>query len=141
MENKDFISETIRYQKAASDQVYEMLALYQSNSEAQVQQILDQCDWFPDISKESYLSWSDNYQKATSYLKTIVDTGFEQVECACTPPMVVESAQKTEQPKLKTATPSKAPTVEKKPQKTSRPKTSEPATSKPAATKVKPPTS
>ena len=70
MENKHFISETIQYQKAASDQVYEMLALYQSNSEAQAQQILDQCDWFPDISKESYLSWSDNYQKTTAYLKT-----------------------------------------------------------------------
>ncbi|MCP3889601.1 MAG: hypothetical protein GY702_12120 [Desulfobulbaceae bacterium] len=109
MENTAFISEAIRYQKTASDQIFEILALYQSNSEALVQQTLDQCDWVPDISKESYLSWSENYQKTTTYLKTIVDTGFEQAELAFTPPVVEERSKNKPQPatKAKTAAASK----------------------------------
>ncbi len=162
MENTAFITEAIRYQKTASDQVFEILALYQSNSEALVQQTLDQCDWLPDISKESYLSWSENYQKTTTYLKTIVDTGFEQAELAFTPPVVEESSKNKPQPatKAKTAAaskstaakvrskkasadtgkaaaaPAKTAAVKASPQKTSRAKQNAGNTTKASAAKV-----
>lgn len=106
MDNIGFISQAIRYQKTAVDQVFELMSQYQSNSDELLQNTLDQCSWLPGVSKESYLHWSASYQEGTNYLKGIVDTGFEQVEQVFTSPAPKDSTEKKTQLIGQSTTPS-----------------------------------
>lgn len=106
MDNIGFISQAIRYQKTAVDQVFELMSQYQSNSDELLQNTLDQFSWLPGVSKESYLHWSASYQEGTNYLKGIVDTGFEQVEQVFTSPAPKDSTEKKTQLIGQSTTPS-----------------------------------
>lgn len=120
MDSTSFVSETIRYQKMTSDQIFELLTLCQSNSEDLLQKTLDQCDWLPANSKESCLDWSASCREATKFIQDIVDNGFEQVEQAFVAPAIKETPAKRSQPKQAAAPPSKTARPKKT---TSTPKT------------------
>jgi hypothetical protein len=120
MDNTAFISKAIRYQKTASDQVFQLMSFYQSSSEQLLQKTLEQITWLPGISKESCLSWSSSYQESTNRLKDMVDTGFEQVEQVFTFPMFKDSTEKKSQPSGQAAAPSQKTVSRRK----TKPKTS-----------------
>lgn len=102
MESKALLSEAIQYQKTASDQVFEMLELYQSSSNALVKQTINNIPWIPEISKESYFTLDDNYQQMTVYLKSLVDAGFEQAKHVFSPPAAEQNPNTASKPKAKT---------------------------------------
>ncbi|MFW2365056.1 MAG: hypothetical protein ACN4GW_01460 [Desulforhopalus sp.] len=114
MDNTSFISETIRYQKIASDQVFQLFALCQTSSDELVQNTLAQCSWLPDSSKESYLNWSVSCQENTKQFKDLIDKGFEQVEQVFVSPATNKSSAKMSQSSQQTAAPSKITARKKK---------------------------
>ncbi len=120
MESKAFITEAIRYYNTTSDQVFEMMSLYQSNSEAMFKQTITHVPWLPDLSKESYLTWNDNYQQMTVYLKSLIDTSFEQAERDLSLPLEENSKDIAPKQEVKAiATPSKTQTVKPRKRKAS----------------------
>lgn len=81
MENSQLFSEAIKYNKLVTDSLFGFLNVYQSNSETMMQNTFEKLSWFPELSKKSYLQWSENNRQTAAYLKSVVDSGFEQVEC------------------------------------------------------------
>jgi hypothetical protein len=125
MNSTSFVAEAIRYQKMASAQIFDLVTLCQSNSEDLLQKTLDQCAWLPANSKESCLNWSASCRETTKFIQDLVDNGFAQAEQVFVASAIVESPEKSPQPKqaaapsVKTAKPKKAAPARKR--KTTKP--------------------
>lgn len=122
MENKALMSRAIQYQKAASDNIFSLVATLQNSGEKIVKETLDQYSWLPESSKKGLIDWYDTCTKTTDGLKEMVDRSYEEMEkYLITPEPEQQAAKTTSQTVVKTeATP-----------RTRAPK-------KPAATKAKP---
>lgn len=88
MENRHFVTEAIRYQKLFTDSAFELWSFYQDNSEAMMQNTLNELKWIPEAGRAGYLQWNENNRQVGTYLKSIVDSGFEQVERVVVEPPV-----------------------------------------------------
>ncbi|MGW8194947.1 MAG: hypothetical protein ACWGOX_11855 [Desulforhopalus sp.] len=113
MKNSQLFSEAMRYNKLAVDSLFGLLNVYQSNSEAMMQNTFEKLNWFPELSKNSYLQWSENNRQAAAYLKSVVDAGFEQVESVLGQTVPHEVRRETAE-----SAPQKAQTPVSKPTKT-----------------------
>ncbi len=80
MQQRETLSKAIRYQKAASDNAFSIISIFQTSGEQMLKTTLDQCSWIPEKGKNDYLSWSQNYVQMTEKMKSYIDKGYEEAE-------------------------------------------------------------
>jgi hypothetical protein len=80
MQNQEMLSKAIRYQKAASDNAFNIISIFQKSGEQMLKTTLDQYSWIPEKGKKDYLSWSRNYLQITEKMKAYIDKGYEEAE-------------------------------------------------------------
>lgn len=128
MDNKAFISRAIRYQKAASDNMFSILTTLQSGGEKMVEETLNQCTWFPESGRKGLVFWYDTCTQTRSNLKQMIDQSYEEVQKYFDiPEAPAPSVEKTGQSAVSTAKKAAAPAARKK----------QPAKPKAAASKAK----
>jgi hypothetical protein len=80
MQNQEMLSKAIRYQRAASDNAFNIVSIFQKSGEQMLKTTLDQYSWIPEKGKKDYLSWSRNYLQITEKMKAYIDKGYEEAE-------------------------------------------------------------
>jgi hypothetical protein len=80
MQQWEMLSKAIRYQKAASDNAFSIISIFQNSGERMLRKTLDQYSWIPEKGKKDCLSWSNNYLQVTAKMKAYVDKGYEEAE-------------------------------------------------------------
>jgi hypothetical protein len=116
MQNQEMLSKAIRYQKAASDNAFNIISAIQKSGEQMLKTTLDQYSWIPEKGKKDYLSWSQNYLQITEKMKAYIDKGYEEAERLFVlpdkkvqPAMNVQEQKEAPVPQKKTPTPAEAP--------------------------------
>jgi hypothetical protein len=124
MQNQEMLSKAIRYQKAASDNAFNIISAIQKSGEQMLKTTLDQYSWIPEKGKKDYLSWSQNYLQITEKMKAYIDKGYEEAERLFVqlekdqPIMKVQEQKEAPVQQRKTPTPAEAPKQTKGTQQT-----------------------
>ena len=80
METDKAFTQMIDYQKTFFDNSFNLITMFQSQSEKIINMAIDQNSWIPDDGKKVFSYWTDAYQKQISNYKEFMDTNFNKIK-------------------------------------------------------------
>jgi hypothetical protein len=80
MKQSTLFSRSLKYHKAASDSMFDIISTFQTGGEVILKQSLEKWPWMPESSKQVSVSLMDMYSKGYTELKNSLDQGYERMD-------------------------------------------------------------
>ena len=80
MTGSNVVHMAVQYQKAITDNVFEIYSVFQNSSVKALQLSIEQCSWLPEPSRQSCSQWVGCCFTATDDLKKQIDGSYQQFE-------------------------------------------------------------